>query len=85
MRIISFNCEGIVSAAEKGFFTWAQDRDADVICLQDIRAQESELTAPSFNPDGYFRYFNEEHIRHAGQGGVAILYPHSSQSDLFLG
>ena len=72
MRIISFNCEGITSAAEKGFFNWAQDQDADVICLQDIRARESDLIDAPFNPDGYFNYFFEDYERHAGQGGVAI-------------
>ncbi len=72
MRIISFNCEGIINAANNGFFAWAQDQDADVICLQDIRARECDLVDAPFNPEGYFSYFFEDYARHAGQGGVAL-------------
>ena len=34
MRIISFNCEGIKNAREKGLFDWLLEQDADLICLQ---------------------------------------------------
>ena len=43
MRIISFNANGIRSAAEKGFFRWLARQDADVVCLQEIKAQEEQL------------------------------------------
>ncbi len=72
MRIISFNCEGIKNAAERGFFSWARDQDADVICLQDIRARENDLIDAPFQPDGYFSYVFEDYDRLAGQGGVAL-------------
>ncbi|MCL6269725.1 exodeoxyribonuclease III [Sansalvadorimonas sp. 2012CJ34-2] len=72
MRIISFNCEGITSAAEKGFFSWAQEQDADVICLQDIRASESQLIDAPFNPEGYFSYFFDGYDTSASQGGIAL-------------
>ena len=72
MRIISFNCEGIINAAERGFFSWAQEQDADVICLQDIRARESDVIDAPFNPEGYFSYFFESYSLQSGQGGVAL-------------
>ena len=71
MRIISFNCEGITNAAEQGFFSWALDQDADVICLQDIRAREHEVADAAFAPSDYFSYFFEDYSE-AGKGGVAI-------------
>ena len=40
MRVISFNCEGINNAREKGLFDWLMEQDADVVCLQDIRESE---------------------------------------------
>jgi len=29
---------GIRAAAKKGFFEWLQEQDADIVCLQEIRA-----------------------------------------------
>ncbi|MTI13709.1 exodeoxyribonuclease III [Sansalvadorimonas verongulae] len=72
MRVISFNCEGITNAAERGFFSWAREQDADVICLQDIRARESDIIGAPFNPEGYFSYFFESYTLQSGQGGVAL-------------
>jgi exodeoxyribonuclease-3 len=54
--VISFCADGIVSV-KKGFFDWALEQDADVICVQDLRAPESALGSRTFNPDGYFSYF----------------------------
>ena len=57
MRVISFCADGIREAAKKGFYDWATEQDADIICVQDLRAAESALGAARFNPDGYFSYF----------------------------
>ena len=57
MRVISFCADGIREAAGKGFYDWAIDQDADIICVQDLRAPESALGATKYNPDGYFSYF----------------------------
>ena len=40
MRIISFNANGLRSAANKGFFDWCRSQDADVLCVQETKAQE---------------------------------------------
>ena len=39
MRIVSLNLNGIRSAASKGAFAWLRTVDADVICLQETKAQ----------------------------------------------
>ena len=39
MRIISLNLNGIRAAARKGFFSWLEKQNADVVCLQEIKAQ----------------------------------------------
>ena len=57
MRVISFCADGIRNAAERGFFDWAINQDADFICVQDLQAQESDLQADRYYPDGYFAYF----------------------------
>ncbi len=43
MRIISFSADGIKSAAEKGFFDWLKEQDADFICVQDLQCSEYDL------------------------------------------
>ena len=45
MRIISFNANGLRSAASKGFFDWFGAQDADVLCVQETKAQEHQLAA----------------------------------------
>ena len=57
MRIISLCVEGIHQAAQKGLYVWLQDQDADIICLQDLRAQEDELSSETFQIEGYHDYF----------------------------
>jgi Exonuclease III len=43
MRIITLNVNGIRSAAQKGFFKWLATQHADVICLQETKAQQYQL------------------------------------------
>ncbi len=43
MRVITANLNGIRSAVKKGFFEWMVKQEADVICLQEIKAQEADL------------------------------------------
>jgi exodeoxyribonuclease III len=44
VRIISLNLNGIRSAATKGVMQWLGQQNADVICVQELKAQESDLT-----------------------------------------
>ena len=71
MRIISFNANGIRSAASKGFFDWLREQQADVVCVQETKAQEDQLTDPMFRPDGH-RCFYRDAITKKGYSGVAI-------------
>ncbi len=70
MRIITINLNGIRSAARKGFFTWLMQQDADVICVQELKAQEADLQDELFAPQGYFSYFH--HAEKKGYSGVGI-------------
>ncbi|MCA1715254.1 MAG: endonuclease/exonuclease/phosphatase family protein, partial [Gammaproteobacteria bacterium] len=75
MRIISFNANGLRSAASKGFFDWFAGQDADVLCLQETKAQEHQLRLPAFLPDGYTAWFRDASTR-KGYSGVAIYSRH---------
>ena len=71
MRIITFNANGIRSAANKGFFDWLRKQDADVVCLQETKAQEDQLTDPMFRPDGHHCFYRDATTK-KGYSGVAI-------------
>ena len=71
MKIISFNANGIRSAATKGFFDWLRTQDADVVCLQETKAQEDQLSDPMFRPDGHHCFYRDATTK-KGYSGVAI-------------
>jgi exodeoxyribonuclease-3 len=52
-RVISLNANGIRAAARKGFFDWMAAQDADVVCIQETKAQVHQLTDECFSPAGY--------------------------------
>lgn len=70
MRIITLSVDGIHQAAQRGLYDWIAQQDADIICLQDLRALEYELDDPIFHPEGYFAYFFDSGVKH--YNGVAI-------------
>jgi exodeoxyribonuclease-3 len=71
MRIVSFNANGLRSAARKGFFDWFAGADADLLCVQETKAQEHQLAGPEFLPDGYRAFFRDATTK-KGYSGVAI-------------
>ena len=70
MRIISINTNGIRAAARKGFFDWLKKQKADVVCIQETKAQEHQLTDEIFCPQGYHCYYHDAQKK--GYSGVAI-------------
>jgi len=70
MRILTLNVNGIRAAAKKGLFNWLPQSQADVICLQEIKAQQSQLTDSIFYPTGYHCYYHEAET--PGYSGVAL-------------
>lgn len=70
MRIITANLNGIRSAANKGFFSWLQSTQADVICLQELKAQAADMTAEMLAPAGYVGHFH--YAEKKGYSGVGI-------------
>lgn len=71
MRIITFNANGIRSAAQKGFFQWLLQQQADVVCIQETKAQLAQLTDAMFCPEGYHCYYFDAEKK--GYSGVALF------------
>jgi exodeoxyribonuclease-3 len=69
-KIITCNTNGIRAAARKGFFDWLQKEQADVVCIQETKAQEEQLSDTVFSPDGYHCYYNDAIKK--GYSGTAL-------------
>lgn len=70
MRIISLNLNGIRSASSKGFYKWFAQQDADIVCLQELKAQASDMTGEMLEVPGYHGYFH--YAEKKGYSGVGI-------------
>jgi exodeoxyribonuclease-3 len=70
MKVITANVNGIRATAKKGFFTWLKQEDADIVCIQETKAQQHQLTDPIFHPNGYYCYYHDAVKK--GYSGVAV-------------
>jgi len=82
MRIITLNLNGIRSASNKGFFKWLQNIQPDIICLQELKAQASDMTSEMLAPDGFFGYFH--YAQKKGYSGVGI-YTKNQPDEVIIG
>ena len=72
MKIISYNVNGIRAAINKGFLEWLQVANPDVICLQEIKANEDQIPTNDITAAGYpYQYYFSANKK--GYSGVAIL------------
>jgi exodeoxyribonuclease-3 len=51
--LFSWNVNGIRAAEKKGFLNWLAGTNADVVALQETKAQPEQLSKALINPDGY--------------------------------
>ncbi|MDQ0831541.1 exodeoxyribonuclease-3 [Streptomyces achromogenes] len=70
LTVTSVNVNGLRAAAKKGFVEWLADTSADVLCLQEVRAEPEQLPEAVRSPEGW-------HVTHApaaakGRAGVSL-------------
>jgi len=70
VRIISINLNGIRSAFNKGLLSWISQQNADIICLQELKAQEGDMGAEMRAPERF--YGNFHYAEKKGYSGVGI-------------
>jgi len=70
LRIITLNLNGIRSAWNKGLLPWLETQNADVVCLQELKAQDADLTAEMRAPDGLHAYYH--YAEKKGYSGVGL-------------
>jgi exodeoxyribonuclease-3 len=69
--IITYNINGIRAALKKDLNGWLAFSDADIVCLQEIKAKPEQFDEKAFNAIGYSCYVNS--AEKPGYSGVAIL------------
>lgn len=82
MRIVTLNANGIRSAARKGFFDWLEPQQADVVCIQETKAQEHQLGETHFWPETHHAVYLDAEKK--GYSGVAI-YARREPDELIRG
>ena len=71
MKIISWNVNGIRAITKKSFFTDLKLLDPDIICLQETKAQDNQLTEALESVNGHHIYSNSA-VR-PGYSGTAVI------------
>lgn len=71
MRIMTLNCNGVRAAERRGLFDWLQEREVDIVCLQETKAQEWQLAGGPCMPSEYHCYYFD--AQRKGYAGTAIL------------
>jgi exodeoxyribonuclease III len=74
LRVISLNLNGIRSAATKGVFPWLARQNADVVCLQELKAQIPDLTEEMLAPANFRGAFHAAEKK--GYSGVGLYSRH---------
>jgi exodeoxyribonuclease-3 len=78
LRVVTLNVNGIRSAERKGLYRWLAAQKADVICLQEVKAQEADLQDGPFLLKGFERHLHSAEKK--GYAGVALYSRRKPQS-----
>jgi len=68
MRLYSWNVNGLRAVLNKNFMEWFNDIDADIVCLQETKISEGQL---SLQLPGYHQYFS--YAEKKGYSGTAVF------------
>jgi exodeoxyribonuclease-3 len=71
MKIISYNVNGIRAAIQKGFTSWLEEQAADIICIQELKAEREQVDTQAIEDLGYHIYWHSAQKK--GYSGVAIF------------
>jgi len=81
IKILSYNVNGIRAALNKGFESWLQAANPDVLCLQETKALQEQVDTQVFEKLGYNHFWFSAQKR--GYSGVAILTKKEPQSIVY--
>lgn len=72
MKIITYNVNGIRSALSKGLADYLQHENADIVCLQETKAQPEQVDETLLRVAGYQYIYWHSAVK-KGYSGVALL------------
>ncbi|WJV48172.1 exodeoxyribonuclease III [Streptomyces flavofungini] len=70
LTVTSVNVNGLRAAAKKGFVEWLAGTGADVLCLQEVRAEPQQLPEEVRDPEGW--YVTHAPAAAKGRAGVSL-------------
>ena len=70
LKVLSYNVNGVRSAIKKGLLDWLKEMDADVVCLQELKADDGAFDTAAFQTIGYHSYTFPAEKK--GYSGVAV-------------
>ena len=70
LRVITLNLNGVRSAAAKGWLNWLGRQKADLVCVQELKAQDCDLTDPIRKPRSLIGHFHCAQKK--GYNGVGV-------------
>ncbi|MEV5378167.1 MULTISPECIES: exodeoxyribonuclease III [Actinomycetes] len=70
LTVTSVNVNGLRAASKKGFVEWLARTEADVVCLQEVRAEPHQLPDEVREPEGWFTVHAPAAAK--GRAGVSL-------------
>ncbi|WP_421908346.1 exodeoxyribonuclease III [Methanolacinia petrolearia] len=70
MKLVSWNVNGLRAVEKKGFLDFVNEYQPDILCVQETKAQEDQLSSSIRHPKGYFSYFSSAERK--GYSGTAL-------------
>jgi exodeoxyribonuclease-3 len=71
LTVTTANVNGLRAAAKKGFLPWLDATSADVVCLQEVRAEPDQLPDELRDPAGWHAYHAPAATK--GRAGVSVF------------
>ncbi len=71
LTVSTVNVNGLRAAAKKGYLPWLASSPADVVCLQEVRAEPTDLAPELHSPPGWHAVYAPSSLK--GRAGVGVL------------
>ena len=76
IKFLSYNINGIRAALRKNLLEWLKDYNPDIVCFQEIKANEDQFNKSKFTDLGYHSYwFSAQKKGYSGVGIITKIKP----------
>ena len=80
IKILSYNINGIRAAIKKDLVKWIEKSNPDIVCFQEIKANEDQFDTEIFTKLGYHNYwFSAQKKGYSGVGIISKFKPENIQ------